>query len=151
MTGFSRAAGRPFTTGPHDQGQAVVELAVTLPILLLLIVGLINLGMLVNAQIILTQAAWEGARAGATLVNPSRGDDEIIGAVRQAVIGLDPNTVQIDIVPRQDESPRNQPWPEPRGRPLTVHLAYRLTLALPLIVDVPVHAEAVSRMEYQNP
>ena len=40
------------------QGQAIVEFAVVLPILLLLMLGLINLGLLINAQIILTQAAW---------------------------------------------------------------------------------------------
>jgi Flp pilus assembly protein TadG len=46
----------------YCQGQAIVEFAVVLPILLLLMLGLINLGVLINAQIILTQAAWEGAR-----------------------------------------------------------------------------------------
>lgn len=135
----------------HPPGQAVVELAVTLPILLLLILGLINLGMLVNAQIILTQAAWEGARAGATLADPNHGDAEIMAAVRQAVVGMDPEAVQIDIDPTQYESPRDQPWPLPRGYPLTVRVEYRLSLTLPMAVSVPVTAQAVSRMEYQNP
>ena len=57
------------------RGQAIVEFAVVLPILLLLMLGLINLGVLINAQIILTQAAWEGARAGTTL-NPSWGEGD---------------------------------------------------------------------------
>ncbi len=150
---FQASTTRSLRKATHysGSGQAVVELAITLPILLLLILGVINLGLMVEAQIILTQAAWEGARAGATLEDPSHGDAEIIGAIRQAVVGLDPDAVQIEIDPRQNEPPRNQPWPLPRGRPLSVRLEYRLTLSLPMTVNVPVRAQAVSRMEYQNP
>jgi hypothetical protein len=132
-------------------GQAVVELAITLPVLLLLIIGLINVGLLVNAQITLTQAAWEGARAGATLTDPANGDAEISGAVRGALTGLDASRLRIEINPAQNEPPRNQPWPLPRGYPLTVRLQYRLALTLPFEIEVPLWAQAVSRMEYQNP
>jgi hypothetical protein len=139
----------PLTTAPR--GQSVVELAIALPVLLLIMLGLINLGILMNSQIILTQAAWEGARAGATLTNPANGDAEIIGAVRAALTGVDAGVVQIDIDPGQADFPRDQPGPLPRGHPLTVRLEYPLSLTLPFPVIVPVRAEAVSRMEYQNP
>ena len=43
--------------------QAVVEFALVLPLLLFLLVGLIELGIVLQAQIILTNAAWEGVRA----------------------------------------------------------------------------------------
>lgn len=132
-------------------GQSVVELAITLPILLLLILGLVNLGILMQAQIVLTNAAWEGARAGATITDPAHGDDEIIGAVQRSLSGLDTSRVTIDIDPEQSEPPRNQPGPLPRGLPLTVSLEYRLTMSLPVSVTVPVRARAVSRMEYRNP
>jgi len=132
-------------------GQSVVELAITLPILLLLILGLVNLGILMQAQIVLTNAAWEGARAGATITDPAHGDEEIIGAVQRSLSGLDASRVTIDIDPEQDESPRNQPGPLPRGQPLAVSLEYRLTMSLPVSVEVPVRARAVSRMEYRNP
>jgi hypothetical protein len=137
--------------GPTQIAQSVVEFAITLPILLILILGLINLGLLVNAQVILTQAAWEGARAGATVADPARGDAEIVAAVKGAVTGLNADSVRIEIDPRQDEPPRNQPWPMPRGNPLTVRLEYDLNLSLPLTLQVPVRASAVSRIEYQNP
>jgi hypothetical protein len=133
------------------RGQSVVELAITLPVLLLVMLGLVNLGILMNAQIILTQAAWEGARAGATLTNPAQGDAEIIGAVQAALAGVDGSRVQIDIDPEQNEFPRNQPGPLPRGHPLAVRLEYPLSLSLPFPATVPLRAEAVSRMEYQNP
>jgi len=132
-------------------GQSVVELAITLPILLLLILGLVNLGILMQAQIVLTNAAWEGARAGATITDPAHGDEEIIGAVQRSLSGLDASRVTIDIDPEQDESPRDQPGPLPRGQPLAVSLEYRLTMSLPVSVEVPVRARAVSRMEYRNP
>jgi hypothetical protein len=126
-------------------------LAITLPVLLLVMLGLINLGILVNSQIILTQAAWEGARAGATLTDPSNGDAEIAGAVLAALRGLDPTSVTIEIDPAQFDYPRDQPAPLPRGHPLAVRLEYSLPMALPFSVTVPLRAEAVSRMEYQNP
>jgi hypothetical protein len=113
--------------------------------------GLINLGILMNSQIILTQAAWEGARAGATLANPANGDGEIVGAVRAALAGVDASLVEIEIEPAQGVFPRDQPGPLPRGHSLTVRLEYPLSLTLPFPVTVPLRAEAVSRMEYQNP
>jgi hypothetical protein len=132
-------------------GQSVVELAITLPILLLLMLGLVNLGILMHAQIVLTNAAWEGARSGATITDPAHGDEEIIGAVQRSLSGLDAARVTIDIDPEQDEPPRDQPGPMPRGQPLAVSLEYRLTMSLPLVIEVPVRARAVSRMEYRNP
>jgi TadE-like protein len=138
----------PPTTIP---GQSVVEFAITLPILLLIMLGLVNLGILMNAQLVLTQAAWEGARAGATLTNPAQGDAEILGTVRRALAGVDVEAVLIEIEPTQHDYPRDQPGPLPRGYPLTVQLEYPLALTLPFPVTVPLRAEAVSRMEYQNP
>jgi len=133
------------------KGQAIVEFAVVLPILLLVMLGLINLGVLINAQIILTQAAWEGTRAGAILDSSmGEGDAEIIGAVRAAMTGLsDPTTVIVNINP--DEPARAaMSWPKPRGEPLTVRLAYPMNLALPLPITITLGAEATSRIEYSN-
>ena len=48
-----------------DQGAAAVELALVLPILILLIGGVIDFGLAFNAQIGLTHAAREGARVEA--------------------------------------------------------------------------------------
>lgn len=136
---------------PISEGQALVELAVTLPILLLLLIGLVSFGRMMIAQIILTQAAWEGARAGATLTDPAAGDSQIIAAVRGALAGLEPERVEIEIDPSQNQPPRNQPFPSPRGYPLTVTLHYSIHLRVPVAIVVPLGASATSRMEYQNP
>ncbi len=134
------------------RGQAIVEFALVLPVLLLLMVGLINLGLLINSQIVLTQAAWEGARAGATL-DPSQneGDANIQGAVQNSLIGLvDPSRVLIAIDP--DEAARKAMMgPLPRGNSLKVSLTYPINLALPMSISLSLTAEATSRIEYSNP
>jgi hypothetical protein len=48
-----------------DHGAAAVELALVLPLLLVLVFGIIDFGRMLNAQITLTEAAREGARAAA--------------------------------------------------------------------------------------
>jgi Flp pilus assembly protein TadG len=50
---------------PATRGQALVEFALTLPIFVLLIFGLIDMGRFVFGQSTLSQAAREGARLGA--------------------------------------------------------------------------------------
>ena len=136
---------------PKSHGQAVVEFAIVIPVVLLLMVGLINLGVIINAQIILTQAAWEGARTGATL-DPLKGegDSEIEGAVQRSIQGLsDPAAVLISITP--DESDRSaMGWPKPRGEPLEVRLTYPLQMALPLPINISLGAVSTSRIEYSN-
>ena len=133
-----------------ERAQALVEFAFVLPILLLLLVAVIDFGIVFYTQMALTNAAWEGARAGATIIDPSQGDLEITGAIHSAAYGLDISRLAIDIDPTQDEPPRNQPFPAPRGEPLTVTLQYQVNLSFPPLT-IPVTGKAVTRMEYQNP
>jgi len=50
---------------PSERGAAAVEMAIILPVLVFLVFGIIDFGRMLNAQIILTEAAREGARAAA--------------------------------------------------------------------------------------
>jgi hypothetical protein len=131
-------------------GQALVEFAFVLPLLLLLMVSIINFGIIFYTQMTVTNAAWEGARAGATVVDPTQGDQEISGAVQAASFGLETSYLSIEIDPAQDEPPRDQPFPAPRGEPLTVTVQYQVELSFPPLT-VPITGQAVTRMEYQNP
>ena len=56
---------------PHRRGVAAVEFAVVLPFLLLLLVGIWELGRIIHVQIILNNAARDGARlaAQANIIN----------------------------------------------------------------------------------
>ena len=131
-------------------GQTLVEFAFVLPILLLLMVAIIDFGIVFYSQMAVSNAAWEGARAGATIIDPAMGDQEIIGAIQNAAYGLDISRLVIDINPTQDESPRNQPFPAPRGKSLTITVQYQVDLTFPRIT-LPITGRGVTRMEYQNP
>jgi Flp pilus assembly protein TadG len=79
--------GAPAVPRPHrrrDHGAAAVELAIVLPLLLLLVCGIIDFGRLLNAQITLSAAAREGAR-WAALSQPG-----VPGRVSAAAAGLSP-------------------------------------------------------------
>ena len=136
----------------RELGQNVVEFALVLPLLLTLMLGLINIGLMVNSQIILTYAAWEGARVGATLdVGQGEGDAEIVAAVLASLTGLtDIGRVEVEISPTEDER-AILAWPGPRGQTLSVRLTYAFTASLPLQIELNLEASAVSRMEYSNP
>ncbi|GAA1820610.1 TadE/TadG family type IV pilus assembly protein [Planosporangium flavigriseum] len=53
----------------RDDGAAAVEMALILPLLLFVLFGIVDFGRLLNAQITLTEAAREGARAAALYQN----------------------------------------------------------------------------------
>lgn len=132
------------------KGQSLVEFALVLPIFLGLMVVVIDLGLVWTAQIMVINAAWEGARAGATITDAQNGDEEIMGAARDALYGFDGPELIIEIDPAQDEPPRSLPFPAPRGECLTVTVQYPLRLSIPPLI-IPVTGRAVTRMEYQNP
>ena len=48
----------------HEKGQSLLEMALTLPILLLLVVAVVDFGRAFDAMIVLTNAVREGARYG---------------------------------------------------------------------------------------
>jgi len=63
--------GSPAEHGRREGGQSVVELAVVMPILLLLLVGLIEMGWFTNNYLILLEASRVGAREGTKQVGDS--------------------------------------------------------------------------------
>lgn len=78
--------------GGDDRGAAAVEFALILPIVLLVIFAIIDFGRMLNAQITLTEAAREGARAAA-LVDPdgaTAGEERARQAANGALGTIDP-------------------------------------------------------------
>jgi Flp pilus assembly protein TadG len=61
MTTLHAHAGRS-RKARDDRGAAAVELAIVLPLLLVILFGIIDFGRMLNTQIALTQAAREGVR-----------------------------------------------------------------------------------------
>ena len=66
-----------------QQGAAVVEFALILPLLLLLLIGVVDLSLALYDKSVITNASREGARAGIVARNPKLTDVDI----HQVVLG----------------------------------------------------------------
>ncbi len=60
-----------------QKGAAAVEFAIILPVFVLLLFGMIEWGLLLFNQQVITNASREGARAGIVVGSPRFSDDEI--------------------------------------------------------------------------
>ena len=125
----------------NEDGQALVEFALVLPILLLLAFAMVQLADLGVARLALEHAAAEGARTGA-LTN----DDELIrDSVAAATKPLSASQVEVEIVPSEADVPRSG---DPRGSLIRVHLRYVLPLAIPGLPRLEARASATRRIEW---
>jgi len=106
-----------------DRGAAALEFALVLPVLLLVLFGLIDFGRLLNAQLVVSDAAREGARAAA-LVSQSEGEDRI-DSITGATVGPVERTV--------DECPAN-PGPDDFAE-ATVTLTFDWATPLGVILE----------------
>jgi Flp pilus assembly protein TadG len=100
--------------GQADRGAVAVETAIVLPLLLLLIFGLIDFGRLLNAQITLTEAAREAARAESVGGDPVARADAAAGD-----LGV---TVHVD---------RSCPTPVDTAQDAQVTVRYTFTFVTP--------------------
>jgi Flp pilus assembly protein TadG len=71
----------------NERGASAVEFAIAVPVLLVLIIGIIQLGILFMANAGLQQAVEEGARFATIFPNPD--DSAIIARVNEKRFGLD--------------------------------------------------------------
>ncbi len=67
------------------RGQALVELALAIPILLLMVVGVMEFGRAWSMSQVVTDAARQGARMAALLNNSGAGQDSVRRVVRRAL------------------------------------------------------------------
>lgn len=79
----------------RDAGASLVEVAVVLPILLSLAIGLAEVGFLVIDYITVTNAARSGARTGASLTTDPGTDDAILDVVEEDLCNLRYGTVKV--------------------------------------------------------
>jgi Flp pilus assembly protein TadG len=89
----------PRRIGKGQEGQAMVEFALVIPLLLLLIFGIIQFGILFNNYLTLTDAVRVGARQAAV----SRSLPDPVGTtknrVERASAGLDKSKLSITVEP----------------------------------------------------
>ena len=126
-----------------DRGQAIIEFALVLPVLLAAAFAIVLVAELGVARLALQHATAEGARAGA-LTND---DESIRETLAAAVAPLAPERVATAIQPPDTEPPRTG---DPRGSLLTVSASYALPLPLGF-VGLPhliVSATSTRRIEW---
>lgn len=124
-------------------GQAMIEFALVLPVLLATAFAIVLVAELGVARLALQHATAEGARAGA-LTND---DDAIQETLAAAVTPLPADRIRTSIEPPASESPRNS---DPRGSLLTVSASYELPVPLGF-VGLPylvVKASSARRIEW---
>jgi len=100
-------------------GQALVEFALIVPIMILLLVGILEFSTLGGAFLMVNYGAREGARVAALGAD----DDTIIQEVINSTTMLDDSSVVVQIIPSGYRT---------SGEPVTVKVDY------PVIIDVPV-------------
>jgi len=81
-----------------DGGAAAVEFALILPVVLLVIFGIIDFGRMLNAQITLTEAAREAARATA-LIDAAAGQERFDRVAESTVGNLTPDITACPATP----------------------------------------------------
>ncbi len=98
-----------------QRGQALVEFALVLPLLVTLLFGIVQFGIAFNNYLVLTDAVRAGARTAA--VSRTAPDPVAAGtsAVQRSAANLDPSALQVGV-----EAPEG--WR--RGRDVTVSASY---------------------------
>lgn len=71
------------TPGGRQRGQSLVEMALVLPLLLLILLGIVDLGRVFNAYIVITNASREGALYGS--FNPPK-DSAAVTDIKNRVL-----------------------------------------------------------------
>ena len=119
----------------REGGQATVEVALLLPLVATMLLGVVQVGLVVRDQVLVTHAAREAARAAAV-------DPQLSVAREGAESGarLDPSRLDVTLGGSTD----------PGGR-LTVTIRYRSPTTVPLVGqllgDRSLTAEATMRVE----
>jgi Flp pilus assembly protein TadG len=121
--------------GRGERGQSAVELALVLPLLALLALGLVQIGLVVRDQLLTIQAARGAVREAAVTADLA----SITAAGRDATT-LARNRLRVDV------GPRGQP-----GTTVKVTVHYRAPTSMPLVGrfmgDVDLEASASMRVE----
>jgi Flp pilus assembly protein TadG len=130
--------GRSRSTARGEGGSSAVEFALLLPILLLVLLALVQVGVLARDSLVLTQASRAGAREAA--VQPS--NEAVEQAVREAAPGLAAERLSMNVA-----------WGGTRGSPVTVAVTYEAPVASLLAGwllpgSVSLSASATMRQEF---
>lgn len=105
----------------NQKGQSLVEFAIILPIILLLLMGIVEFGMMLNSYLTIQNVAREGARLG--IVGGS--DLEINTLIKSISPNLTPADITVNIVPVEGS--------RKSGDTLKVSITYNYHMTVPII------------------
>lgn len=122
--------------GQHREGgQAAVEVALLLPVLVVLALAAVQVGLVVRAQVLVTHAAREAARAAAVDADPAAP-----GRAARAASPLDPEHLLVAVDGRDAAGSRARVV-------VTYGLATDVPLVGRLLPDLTLRASATMRVE----
>jgi Flp pilus assembly protein TadG len=132
----------------REDGQAYVEFALILPVLLLIVLGIIQFGNAFRTYIALTDATRVGARQASVSMSVAAPDrvPQIEQKMHEAAAGLDAAKMSITVTP-QDTDGNQGVW-EPSGQ-VTVRASYPFDVNLFGIVlfDSTINSRTTERVE----
>lgn len=122
----------------NQKGQALVEFALVVPILLIIVMGIIEFGFMFNAYITISNASREGARLGVLGGN----DAAVVARVIETSPNLDDSRFTITITPGTRS----------RGDMLRVNVNYDYEVITPILSGfltplINLEVETVMRVE----
>ena len=99
-----------------EDGQALVEFAIVVPVLLLLILGLVEFSRAWNTKQVLTDAAREALR-NSVVANPDFTYDALLALIDEALVraSLDPENADVSV----------EGWRTGTGSPARIRIDYR--------------------------
>jgi len=103
----------------NERGAAAVEFALLLPVLLTILYGIIEFGMIMYGREVVTNASREGARAGIIQVSPKPTSGQITTIATNYLTGtgINPSQVTITVTGAGGARPTLLPVPGPYNVP----------------------------------
>lgn len=107
----------------RGRGQSLVEVALALPVILMVMLGMLDLGRAYYSLVVINDAADEGATYAAIRPNDVVGVKLRAAEASAALVEIDPNNVNVIYPP-------GGLWP---GQPITVTVAVEMPIFTPFI------------------
>jgi Flp pilus assembly protein TadG len=134
---------RAYKKENNEQGQGLVELALVLPILLVLLFGIVEFGRVVGAGIVVSQSARDAARLGTVGATDTEIENRI--KTKTAASLYDPSApdkLTINIYRTEMDG----------NKDIEINIGYKVQLYMPFIPDIIgnsfiVNGKSVMRME----
>lgn len=130
---------KPLRIFRSNKGQSIVELAILLPVILMLLFGTIEFGRIYGAYMIISNASRDGARVGSVGGSTTQIQNAVLGTSTT----LDSDSITITI---------SKSGLGNRGDSVMVTVGYDITIVAPLIgviVDNPMHLESEMQMRIE--